>query len=274
MNQSTSTNTGPIQYTHGYAPSVLRSHSVRTLENSCGYLLEHLDPTKDLLDVGAGAGTITLQFTDRVRHVTAVEVSPEALSLSQELARERQVTNIDFAVQDVHSLDFPDASFDIVHAHQVLQHVADPVRALQEMGRVTRPGGIVAVRDSDYQAFAWWPEIPELDEWLDLYLRINRHNGGEPDAGRRLRSWAQAAGFTDITSGSSTWCYASTEERQMWGGSWTERILHSAIAEQLLDTGLATQADLQRISEGWQRWVDSPDGWFSLLHGEIICRVP
>ena len=86
----------------------------------------------------------------------------------------------------MHALDFPDDTFDVVHAHQVLQHVGDPVAALREMRRVTRPGGVVAVRDSDYAAFTWFPQLPELDEWLDLYQRVARGNGGEPDAGRRL----------------------------------------------------------------------------------------
>jgi hypothetical protein len=38
-------------------------------------------------------------------------------------------------------------------------------------------------------------------------------------------------------------------------------------------TGAATRADLTRISAAWQRWADDPDGWMSLLHGELIARV-
>ena len=53
------------------------------------------------------------------------------------------------------------ASFDVVHAHQVLQHLADPVAALREMRRVCRPGGLVAARDSDYAAMAWYPADPD-----------------------------------------------------------------------------------------------------------------
>ncbi len=94
----------------------------------------------------------------------------------------------------MHALELPAASFDVVHAHQVLQHVADPVAALREMARVTRPGGVVAVRDSDYAAFAWYPRLPGLDRWLALYEDAARANGGEPDAGRRLLAWAHAAG--------------------------------------------------------------------------------
>ena len=130
--------------------------------------------------------TITVDFATRVGRVTATEIDDVALSLSQTLAAERGLTNIDFSVEDVHALGFPDDTFDIVHAHQVLQHVGDPVQALREMRRVAKPGGIVAARDADYAGFLWFPLLPELDEWLALYSAAARANGGEPDAGRRL----------------------------------------------------------------------------------------
>jgi hypothetical protein len=147
------------------------------------------------------------------------------------------------------------------------------VTALREMRRVTKPGGVVAVRDSDYAAFTWFPQLPELDEWLALYERVARGNGGEPDAGRRLLSWAHAAGFTEVTATSSTWCFATPDDRGWWGGMWAARVLESDLARTALSTGAAHQSDLQRISDGWARWAHEPDGWISLLHGELICRV-
>lgn len=260
-------------YTHGHHESVLRSHRWRTAQNSAAYLLPHLRSSDDLLDVGAGPGTITADLATRVRMVTATEVGAEELALSEATAAERGAGNIEFAVADVHDLQFADDTFDVVHAHQVLQHVGDPVQALREMARVTKPGGIVAVRDSDYRAFCWYPQLPELDEWMELYQAAARANGGEPDAGRRLLSWAHAAGLEDVTATSSTWCFATPADREWWGGMWESRILHSAMATQLVTSGMADQADLERISAGWRRWVEAADGWLSLLHGEILVRV-
>ena len=258
-------------YTHGHHESVLRSHRWRTAENSAAYLLPHLDSGDRLLDVGCGPGTITADLATRTAHVTALEITDTALDLARAEIARRGLANVDFAVGDVLALGFPDDSFDVVHAHQVLQHVGDPVAALREMRRVSRR--VVAVRDSDYAGFTWFPPLPELAEWLDLYSRVARGNGGEPDAGRRLLSWAHAAGFAEVAASSSTWYFADAEDRAWWGGMWRDRVRESDMARTAVATGAATRADLERISRGWQRWADHPDGWLSILHGELICRV-
>lgn len=263
------------RYTHGHHDTVLRSHRWRNAANSAAYLLPYLAPGQDLLDVGSGPGTITADLVQIVApgRVTALEASEAALALTMDELGERWLS-ADGAVGDVHSMDFPDNSFDVVHAHQVLQHVADPVGALREMRRVCRPGGIVAVRDSDYSAFNWYPEIPELDEWMDLYQRVARSNGGEPNAGRHLVAWAHAGGFDSVEASASAWCFAAPNRSKFWGYMWADRILQSDMAVQVVEEGFGTREDLERISAGWRRWADHPDAYFGTFLGEIICRMP
>ncbi|MDQ1725258.1 MAG: hypothetical protein QOG52_2286 [Frankiaceae bacterium] len=262
-------------YTNGHHPSVLASHRWRTAVNSAAYLLPHLHSGATLLDVGCGPGTITADIARLVApaRVTAIEISEEALDLGRDEAARQGVTTIDFAVGDVHDLQFADDTFVVVHAHQVLQHVPDPGQALREMRRVCRPGGIVAARDSDYATFTWWPPLPELDEWRDLYTSLARSNGGEPDAGRRLLSWAQQAGFEEVVATSSTWCFATPEDRLWWGSMWAARITQSGIAKQAVQSGATDAAGLARIADGWRRWAAADDGWLSILHGEILATA-
>ncbi|MFD3564274.1 class I SAM-dependent methyltransferase [Streptomyces sp. NPDC058686] len=263
-------------YTHGHHESVLRSHTWRTAANSAAYLLGSLKPHMKILDIGCGPGTITADLAALVPegHVTGVDQAAGILDQARATAAERGLTNVDFATADVHALDYPDDTFCVVHAHQVLQHVGDPVQALREMRRVTKPTGFIAVRDSDYAAMTWYPPSPDMDDWLDLYRRVARANGGEPDAGRRLKSWALEAGFdaADINSSSSTWCYATPEEIDWWSGLWADRTRASAYAERATESGHARPGQLEEVSEAWREWGKQPDAWFSVLHGEILCR--
>ncbi|MFJ3492714.1 methyltransferase domain-containing protein [Streptomyces sp. NPDC086091] len=260
-------------YTHGHHESVLRSHTWRTAANSAAYLLGSLTPAQRVLDVGCGPGTITADLAALVPEgrVTGVDHAPDILDQARATAAGRGLDNVDFGVADVHALDFPDGTFDVVHAHQVLQHVGDPVQALREMRRVTRPGGIVAVRDSDYAAMTWFPASAGLDGWLELYRRVARANGGEPDAGRRLKSWALEAGFTDVRATSSTWTFSTAEERAWWSGLWADRTVASAYAARATEGGHATEAQLRVVSEAWREWGRREDGWFAVLHGEVLC---
>src|SRR5262245_64230111 len=149
-------------YTHGHHESVLRSHRWRTVENSAGYVLPHFASGSSVLDVGCGPGTITLDIAERVAPGRVIGLDPveDVLVAARADAAAAGVTNLEYEVGDVYHLRFEDDAFDVVHAHQVLQHLADPVAALREMGRVCQPDGRVAARDSDYSAMTWFPADP------------------------------------------------------------------------------------------------------------------
>ncbi len=266
-----------VRYTHGHHESVLRSHRRRTAEDSAAYLLPVLEPGHRLLDVGCGPGTVTADLAARVApgEVVAVDTAPHVLELARSTVAERGLTNVTLREADVHALPFEDGTFDVVHAHQVLQHLGDPVAALREMRRVTRPGGWVAVRDADYGAMTWYPAAPGLDDWLALYHEVTDANGAEADAGRRLLHWVLAAGFDPdgVRPGGSAWCWATPEDRAWWSGLWAERVTASDFARQALEHGLADDVALEALAEAWTAWGSAPDGWFLVPHGEVLARV-
>ncbi len=264
----------PDAYTHGHHESVLRSHRWRTAENSAAYLLPELAPGLDVLDVGAGPGTITLDLAARVApgRVRGVDASADVVAQADADRVASGAENVEFAIDDAYSLSSPDDAWDVVHAHQVLQHLGRPVDALREFRRVVRPGGVVAARDVDYEGVIWWPLLPGLAEWLEVYLAAHRATSGEPAAGRRLKAWVHEAGFDDVRSTASVWLFETPEDRAWWGGMWADRALHSAFAETVVGRGIADRAALERISAAWREWAEHPDGWVLLPHGEILAR--
>lgn len=261
------------RYTHGHHSSVLRAHSARTAQNSAAYLLGHLQAGTSVLDVGCGPGSITLDFARLVSpgKVIGLERSRTAVEAARIAGEKAKAANVAFVEGDVYRLDFANDSFDVVHAHQVLQHLSDPTAALREMRRVCKPGGVVAVRDADYSAMSWYPASPGLTRWLDLYLQVARANRGEPDAGRHLLAWAHAAGFNDIEPSATVWCYAQPEDRAEWGQTWAIRVTESEFAKQAVAAGFAEPDELEQLAEAWREWSKDPDGWFTIPHGELVC---
>lgn len=273
-------------------------HEMRTAENSAAHLLPKLESMKSqnpdiqLLDVGAGSGTISATLARAIPQgkVSAVDVNEDILPRARTVAEEAGISNIEFQVADAHKLPFPDATFDVVHCHQVLCHLADPWVVLKEMLRVTKPGGIVAAREGDYRTEAYWPQSPGLDKFQAFIAGVLK----QPTAGRELLSWALKAGVEreKVTFSFGTWCYAEKEERGTWGivryysivralakefFSTAQAMIDRIIApgrmrDRALASGLVTESDLSEMATAWKEWVECDDATLGMMHGEILIQ--
>lgn len=255
-------------YTHGHHPSVVAQHKRRTAEEAAAFLIPHLQPGMRVLDVGCGPGTITTGLARIVApgEVVGVDVAEAILDDARAYARDQRVKNVRFEPASVYELPYAKASFDAVFAHQVLQHLSRPVDALRGMKRVLRPGGLVAVRDSDYGTMTWWPKSPGIARWLEVYHAVAEHNGADADAGRRIPAWLRATGFDAIEVTTSTWTYVEPDDIRNWGESWAARITESALAGQAVAYGIATPAELAAIASAWRAWAREPDAFFTFIH--------
>lgn len=262
-------------YATDHHSSVLRTHSWRTALNSIPFLLPHIKPTMHILDVGCGPGTITLDVAKLLPegHITGIEYTSTPLDSARALASSQGISNADFQLGDVHELKFPDESFDIVYAHQVLQHVRDPVQALREMKRVAKRGGIVAVRET--AGMSWYPQTEGLTKWKDIHMRVSRGRGGNPDPGKEIHVWAREAGWErgEIECSAGTWLFSEKGEREWWSGIWVERMLESGFGGAAVEGGYCKKEELEECAQAWRDWGSDDDGWFCVLHGEIVCRV-
>ena len=261
-------------YTHGHHASVVAQHGRRTAEEAAAFLLPRLRPGMRLLDAGCGPGSITAGLARRVApgEVVGVDAEPSVLAVARE--RGAGLSNLRFEEASVYELPHEDASFDAAYAHQLLQHLADPPAALRELARVVRPGGLVAVRDSDYQTMISWPRSGAIEEWRNLYTALARENGADANAGRRIPSWLARAGLADAEVSTTVALLRERDEVRNWGYSWAERVTASAFAEQALERELATRASLERIAAGWREWARDPEALFLFVHVEGLAVVP
>jgi len=235
LSNLTAMSSQPIVYSSDHRNGALRTHSWRTVANSVAYLRPHIQSEMSILDVGCGPGSISVDMAKLVPkgRVVGIEYTPDPLNEARAFATQQGVTNTEFQVRDIHALNFPDNTFDIVHAHQVLQHVADPIQALHETRRVAKPGGIVAVRES--AELSWYPESLGLEAYWKLASTMARLKGGNPHPGKKIHTWARETGFegSNITCSAGVWCFSSPEEHMYWGGSMQERTLHPRLPPML-----------------------------------------
>ncbi|KAK6533350.1 hypothetical protein TWF694_002300 [Orbilia ellipsospora] len=270
-------------YLHGHHSSVLSSHSWRTIHNSAAYLLPYLKPyttsqePTTLLDAGCGPGTITCDLAAHLPNTQVTGIDVTILDSCAPLAASRKLKNITFKEADVFNLPFPDNSFDIIHLHQVLQHLpTPPVAAIKELLRVCKPNGIVAARDGDFGAFTWYPESKPLDNWRRVYISTAKAIGAEPLAGRMLHKWFMEAGVQreHITCSSSCWTYSSPQEREWWGGIWAERTVKSSFAGLAVKEGIVgSEEELKEVAEAWREWIKQEDGWIMVPSEEVVVKV-
>jgi SAM-dependent methyltransferase len=263
-------------YTHGHHESVVSRHRKRTASEAAAFLLPHLKQGMRLLDVGCGPGSITLGIAAAVApgQVLAIDLSSEVLEEARRLATEKGARNVRFERADIRDLAQPDGAFDVVYAHQVLQHVAQPVNALAAMKRLLVRGGLVAVRDGDYGTCTWSPAEPRIARWLEIYHAVASANGADADAGRHLHGWLVQAGFEELHLSGTTWTFPGYDSVEAWSISWAERTVDSNLAAKAVEYGIATRSELASIAEGFRRWCRDPAAFFSIGHVEALGRKP
>lgn len=136
-------------YVQGHDESTLASHRSRTASNQASYLLPHIKPFHKILDIGCGPGTITCDFANLVPDgsVIGIDASSEVITSAQAEAESRNLKNVTYRVGSAHELPFDDETFDVVHCHAVLVHLAEPAKAVREMRRVCKIEGTLRLEN-------------------------------------------------------------------------------------------------------------------------------
>jgi SAM-dependent methyltransferase len=194
----------------GYAPGwdtdVMAMLHARTADERAAFALPFLRSGFRVLDIGCGPGAITLGLARRVLphgKCVGVDVQPSQIDAAQCAADAAGATNVSFQTGNAYHLPLTSASFDVVFAHALFEHVAEPQRVLGEMSRVLRPSGVIAVCSSDWSGAHIEPDSEDVRCALQGHFMLRRRAGGDPFAGGRLAEWVSAAGFSIVQVGAN-----------------------------------------------------------------------
>ncbi|MEW8029069.1 MAG: methyltransferase domain-containing protein [Candidatus Thiodiazotropha sp.] len=141
--------------------------------------LTHFNPTM-VLEVGCGTGAMIRSFVRRedfTGNAIGLDQSIPFIDAAKSFARHEHLEKrLQFQLGDAHNLDFPAASFDTVIANTLISHVSDPVRVLEEMARVVRPGGTIAIFDGDYASLTYAFPDHDFGQQMDKALATASFN--------------------------------------------------------------------------------------------------
>lgn len=269
-----SVDSNPSVYVVGHQDNLLKGFAERTAQNSAAYLLPHLRPHFSVLDVGCGEGSITQGLSKLIasNRTVGVDTSPEVVRRAIVKAKSINIgDHVTFREADAMALPFEDDSFDVVHAHQLLQHVPDARAVLAEMYRVVRPGGLVAVRVACAQTIVSAPH-DEVSRFTAVALRAIASGGGDPDVARKLPGLARLIGFTSIETGSSMMSYVSNEERSLLAGMWRSAMKSEGMKKMLAEDSEGTSHNLEDLERVLNDLESDEDGFFLVPNVEILCK--
>ncbi len=242
----------------------------RMASQEAAFLLPHLRAGMHVLDSGCGPGSITLGLAAAVTpgKVVGIDVQPSQVEQARALADQRSVTNVRFEVANVYDLPFPDGSFDAAFANSVLEHLREPVRALAELRRVLRPGGIAGIRDLDNGGFLIAPDTPLLQQWFSLRERVRQYNGANFYIGRHHRRLLLEAGFVRAEASASIQSAGSLEKTRHFAVFLKAQF--PALARTALAEGWIDQATVDAIVAEIDAWAERPDAFQAATRCEAI----
>lgn len=199
------------------------------------------DHIKCVLDIGCGTGALLsdLEALSPGRIIGA-DINLEYLQLASSTA-----PDVDLLGANVHLLPFRENSFDIVLCHYFLLWAGNPQHALEEMRRVTRPGGsVVAFAEPDYGGRIDHPQefVPIREFQISALIKA----GADPHLGRKLRSMFWETGFTEIESGVYQGSWSSELSQEEIDSEWM--VLAADLADFLTENELQEFQKLERIS--------------------------
>ena len=191
----------PQSYVHGRSDrESIRLHNQAA---GLGFLLHEgtrYPPCSTVLEAGCGVGaqTILLAGNSPQAQFVSVDISPESLARAQERVSEAGYPNVTFRQADICSLKFPAETFDHVFVCFTLEHIPDPLVALDNLRKVLRPGGTITVIEGDHGSAIFYPDTPAAHHVINCLVTLQRQAGGNALIGRELEHLLADSGFVDI----------------------------------------------------------------------------
>lgn len=267
-------NSAEEKYLHGYSPEHRAFLAGRTATREAAFFLPFLKPGMKLLDCGSGMGALTTSLAEWLApgEVIGIDREPSQVEAARAWAMEKGIHNVRFELGNIYDIPYPDASFDAVFAFTVLEHVREPLRAMREMRRVLKSGGVAGIYDPDYETMLQAPSTPGSQE-LNMLMRRFSEENASPYYARHQRQYLLEAGFAR-TEGFAFAVGGGNSQFMPLSYRVVIRPTIEAIRPWIIEHGLADDEHIDKLLAEAQAWSERPDAFFALTQCAAVAWAP
>jgi len=263
-----------MRYVHGY--SSRESERLQDQSNILEKLLHDgttYAPNSNVLEAGCGVGAQTRLLAKRNSgaQIIAIDISEKSLVEARKLIKTEKLSNVEFKQENITEMSFCDETFDHIFICFVLEHLEQPLSALEELKRVLKTGGSITVIEGDHGSCFWHPETNEsLAAWNSL-IKAQLSLNNDPLIGRQLYPLLKKAEYK-IKYSSPRWVYADDSNPVLLDGV-VNRIIVPMVEsakEQVLSSSIVKQDVWEKGINDLRQVGSKPDGtffytWFKAL---------
>lgn len=190
-----------IKYVHGYDPreNIRLQDQATTLVQLLHSDTKYATGSK-ILEAGCGVGaqTITLARNSPEAHFISIDISESSVSAAKKKIQDAGCTNVSFQQGDIFELPFEPETFDHIFVCFVLEHLAQPIRALKSLKNFLKVDGTITVIEGDHGSAYFYPESIAAQKAIQCQVELQKRAGGNANIGRELYPLLKASGFSSI----------------------------------------------------------------------------
>ena len=252
-------------YVHGYSEEEANRlvDQANTLANLLHEGTEYPAGSK-ILEAGCGVGaqTVRLAKSSPDAQITSIDISEDSIKQAKELVEQNGFSNVEFQKADLLNLPFEDETFDHIFVCFVLEHLKDPVAALESLRRVLKKGGSITVIEGDHGSCYFYPETKEAVKAWNCLIKCQKSLNCNPMIGREIYPLLANSGFKDIQV-SPKIVYVDSSKPDLVEGFNKKTIIAmvEGVKEQAIDSGMMDAESWEKGINGLYKTTE-PDGVF------------
>ncbi len=227
-----------------------------------------------VLDLGTGYGALALDLAvEHQAEIYAVDSDPDKLTVARTVTEQLRKSDagvlqgeLYYQIADINQLPYDNGYFDVVTARFLFQHLDNPSKAMEEVFRVLKPGGIAVIFDIDDSLAIIYPPTPGFETLHHAFTKQQESYGGDRLMGRKLSVLLQHAGFEQVEAHISIQSYHSLQKKDDFSHQFVVRRFVNS-RDTIVQQGIISA---EEYDQALRAFAEADGNWEFVSSGQVV----